>query len=130
MRFFFDNNIALRIARAMHQLVHPTHEAAHLREKFDRATPDTEWITTLAEEGDWIIISGDLNISKRPQEKRVLRAARLTTFFLAQGFVNVPFWEQVKWVIHKWPLIVDQAQKIEPGACFVVPKTGARLKQL
>jgi hypothetical protein len=130
MRFFFDNCISPKLAAALHALVEPQDSVEHLRGKFTADTPDTEWITSLGEEGGWIIVSGDLRIRKRPREREVLRAAKLTAFFMAETFVNQPAWEQVRWMIDKWPLIADMAGRVAPGAAFMVPKRGRQLTQL
>ena len=130
MKFFFDNCISPRLARAIHELSKPEHEVLALRDRFDPGTADTVWIPTLGVEGGWTIVSGDLRIRTRPQERELLRAARLTTFFMAKGFMNLPDWEQVRWMIDKWPLMVEQADRVNPGAMFLVPKTGRRLTAL
>jgi hypothetical protein len=130
MRFFFDNCISPRLARAMNALVAPEHEVVHLRAQFAPDTPDIAWIVALAKQGTWIIVSGDLRIRKRPQEREIWRAAKLTTFFMAENYMNVPDWEQVKWMIDKWPLMVDMASRVTPGAAFLVPKKGRVLTAL
>lgn len=138
MKFFFDNNISPRIARALRELVEGEHEVCHLRDRFKPNSPDPEWISQLGREGGWILITGDLRIRRRTAERLALNQARLTSFFMAKGFAPTPneragnsdwFWEQVKWIVQKWPLIVEQARRVEPGAEFIVPKKGNRLKQ-
>lgn len=129
MNFFFDNCISPKLARAIHQLVLPEHRVVPLREMFESHTPDIDWLQTLGGEGGWIVISGDMRIRKRPKERDVWKAARLTTFFMADGFQEVGQWEQVRWMIDKWPLIADQAAKVTPGAAFIVPKRGNKLSQ-
>jgi hypothetical protein len=64
VRFFFDNNISPKIAHALNCLVQPQHEVVHLRDRFDPATPDKAWMTKLANEMDWVIISADTAISR------------------------------------------------------------------
>jgi len=129
VRFFFDNCLSPRLAKALHALIEPRHEVVHLRDRFPQNVSDTEWIAKLAAEGSWVIISGDLRIRKRPQEREVWKAARLTTFFMAKAYVTLDSWEQVRWLIEKWPLIMDQADKVRPGAAFIVPRRGKQLEQ-
>ena len=51
MKFFFDNNLPPRIARAVHQLVDKPHEAVHLVDKFHApSVADVEWLRTLGRE--------------------------------------------------------------------------------
>ena len=57
MRFFLDNCLAIRHARALNEMVKPEHSFTHLQEKFPPETKDVDWIGALSREGDWIIIS-------------------------------------------------------------------------
>jgi hypothetical protein len=130
MRFFYDNCVSPKLGRAVHALIEPEHLITHLRTRFPPATPDSEWIPALGREGGWIVISGDLRIRKKPLERDLWRAAKLTTFFMAEGYMNLPDWEQVRWMIDKWPLIMEQADRVTAGAAFLVPKRGQRLTAL
>lgn len=128
MKFFFDNCVSHRLASAIHALVEPEHEVVHLRAKWrqaDRETvADTAWIRELSADGDWVVVSGDIAIRSRPAERDALRQARLTTFFLAKGYTQLPDWDQVRWLIDKWPEIVDLACRTAKGSMFRVPKRG------
>lgn len=127
MKFFFDNCISPKLARAIHELAKPEHEVVALRDKFSADVTDTVWIPELAGEGDWVIVSGDLRIRTRPQERELWKAARLSTFFMAKNYVRLDAWEQVRWMVDKWPLIVDSAQRFAAGSAFEVPQRGAKL---
>ncbi len=74
MRFFLDNCLAIRHARALNEMVKPEHSFAHLQDKFDADTKDEDWIHRLGEEGDWIVISGEYRSARAPMS--VLRGAR------------------------------------------------------
>lgn len=128
MKFFFDNCVSHRLATAIDALVEPDHRVIHLRTKWpvaDHTTvPDTEWIATLAREADWVIVSGDIRMRTRPAERDALRRARLSTFFLADGYTRLPDWEQVRWLVDKWPEIADLASRTAQGSMFRVPKRG------
>jgi len=99
MKFFFDNCISPKLARAIHALIEPDHKVEHLRDRFVPSTKDTEWIQQLADEGNWVIVTADHRIRTRPQERQVWKAAKLTTFFMADAFEQLPAWEQVKWMV-------------------------------
>ncbi len=128
MKFFFDHCLSPKLAKAMNALVEGEHEVVHLRDKWPEACrktiEDTVWIAGLAAEGDWIIVSGDLRIRTRPRERQIWSAAKLTTFFLADGFTQQVAWEQVRWLIDKWPDICEQAGRVAHGSAFLVPKRG------
>jgi len=44
MRFFLDNCLAIRHARALNEMVTPEHSFTHLQEKFPPETKDVDWI--------------------------------------------------------------------------------------
>jgi len=131
MRFFFDNCLSPKLARAINCLIEPDHTVLHLRDhkEFSADTPDTKWIQKLGEEGNWVIVSGDLRIKKRREERRVWKESNLTTFFMAKSFVRQKAWDQALWMIRKWPDIQDMASKVAPGASFIVPKVSKKLEQ-
>lgn len=124
MRFLLDNCLADRLAIALNVLSSPDgHEVTHLAEKFGRDVKDVDWIRKLGEEGDWVIVSGDYKITKRPHERSVWSNSGLTAFFLEKGWTNYKFWDQSWRLLRVWPHIVEQARMIQPGAGFLVPVT-------
>ena len=64
MKFFFDNNLAPKIARGLHEFVSPEHSVVHLKQKFPANTDDTVWMQELGQEKDWIIITADIRIEQ------------------------------------------------------------------
>jgi len=131
MKFFFDNCVAPRFAAAIHALiVDDGHQAIHLRDRFPPDTKDIDWLTALGEEGGWIIISGDIRISRNQHEKAAWLEAKLTTFFLSGNWQNLSMWEQAAKLVQRWPLIMDQAGKVEPGAGFEVKPKSPKFVQV
>jgi hypothetical protein len=106
------------------------HQMVHLRTKFPADTRDVDWIRTLASEGDWVIVSGDIRISQNEFERREWLNSGLTAFFFAKGWTTIKLWDQAWRLIKWWPTIVDQAARIRPGAGFIVPLKSAKLQQL
>lgn len=130
MKFFLDNTLPPKFAKAINALETPVNRVVHLTEKFPANAPDIVWIQILGKEGKWTIISGDLRISKNPHERRAWQSAKLTTFFL-KGWTQQPFWIQASRLIHWWPDIVEQASRVAAGAAFIVPfKYSGRFEQL
>jgi hypothetical protein len=129
VKFFVDNCLAPAFARALGALSEPDgHQVIHLSEKFPRNVPDATWIKALAHEGDWIIISGDLRITRNAHERAAWNESKLLAFFLAKGWMNIEFWDQASRLVHWWPRIVDQAGKVAPPGGFIVPFKGAKLE--
>lgn len=131
MRFFFDNCLAPCLAEAIGALATTDgDEVTHLRKKFAPQTPDSEWLTRLKSEGDWIILSGDLRITKNKHEKQAWLDSGLTAFFLSKGWLNIPLWDQAAHLVRRWPNLRTLANGVRPGAGFVVPLKSSRVEQL
>lgn len=124
MRVFFDNNIAPRLARGFNEFVASNHSVIHLREKFPANTSDVEWTQTLAAEKDWVIISGDVAISRNPHEVEAWKTAGHTMFFLKPGWTHLPFWQQVEKLAKCFPEILERALQAHPGDGFLVGVNG------
>ena len=122
MKFLLDNNLAPPLAEALHALSkRDGHGVVHLREIFDPTTPDVEWITSLGEQGGWVILSEDRRIVKNRHEREALRRAAMTTFVLAKAWAHQAFWPKASRLIGWWPHIMRQAEMVEAGAIFEVP---------
>ena len=123
MRFFFDNNLPVRLAKAL-QVLAPEHEIIHLTDKFAANTADVDWMRGLAGELDWVIISGDMRIGKNLHEVQAWREAGHTLFFLKPGWITQPFWVQAWRFVKCFPEIVAAAKKAKTGDSFVVAVNG------
>lgn len=121
MRFFLDNNLPPRVAKAINALLDPEDKAVHLKDLFPPDVADADWIATLSKEGGWVVISGDARITKNAHERRAWQQSRLTAFFLKKGWMNQTLWLQASRLIQWFPDIMAQAAKVAPGAGFVVP---------
>ena len=119
MKFFFDNNLSPHLARAVGAAsLRDDVDVRHLRDKFLPNISDSEWLGDLSREGGWTIISGDRRVLSHPEE----RAAWHTN----------TYWEIVWRFFRWWPVVVDQADRVQAGAAFEVPFAyrQGRLRQL
>jgi PIN like domain len=112
------------------KILDSNHAIVHLRERFPENTPDAEWISALSKEGDWIIISGDVRITRNPGEREAWLESKLLSFFLAKGWTNQSLWDQAWRFIKWWPRIVEQSSRIKPPAEFIVPLRDSKLEQV
>lgn len=124
MRFFFDNNLAPKLARGFNQFVAGEHEVIHLRDRFNQDTSDVHWMRELAKEGGWVILSGDVAIGRNPHEVAAWRAAGHTIFFLKAGWTNIAFWQQVQKLARCFFDIIDRARRAKAGDAFLVTVNG------
>jgi predicted nuclease of predicted toxin-antitoxin system len=124
MKFFLDNCLAIRHARALNEMVKPEHSFTHLQEKFPPNAKDEEWICRLGEEGGWIIISGDYRIGKNAHERAAWHQSKLTVFFLNKGWTNLPPLLQHSKLAIILDDIVKYASTAKQGSGFVVSVNG------
>lgn len=119
MKFFIDNNLPPALAHALRELSKPEyHEVIHLKDRFSADTPDTDWIGSLSQEKEWIVVTHD-NLNKG-LEREALRSAGLRVFFLDKSWSDHKFWEKAYQLVRWWPRIVEQAGGIQGGAAFKV----------
>ena len=124
MKFFFDNCLAPKHAKAFNSLFEPDHQAVAVREKFSPDTADAVWLPELAKEGDWIIISGDVRIGRSVHEQKAWHDSKLTVFFLKKGWTNLPLLVQHAKLAHCMTEIIKQAERAKPGTGFSVSVNG------
>jgi len=124
MKFFLDNCLAIRHARALNEMVRPEHSFTHLQEKFDPATKDEEWIRALSCEGNWIVISGDYRIGKSAHERQAWHESGLTAFFLSKGWTNIPPLQQHSKLALILDDIIEAAKRAPRGAGFAIGMNG------
>lgn len=119
MRYFFDNMLSCEKARFINHLItQDGHEVVHLRDKFSQDIQDIDWIKHLAEEGNWIVISGDNKISRNPVEREIMEKSGLTWFFLPKRHINKPIIERAYKTLKAWSEIEKYAVRYPKGYIF------------
>lgn len=131
MRLFIDNNLSPRIARAISALEgEHGNTVVHLRDKYEPNTPDVEWMTSLKNDGSWVVITADLMISRSPHEVQAWKEAGLVVFFLRKSWRTLTLWDQSWQLIKQWPHIISEAREAVPGQGFVVPLRGSKFERI
>jgi len=118
------------MARAFRELFKGEHEVVTLQDKFERETPDVEWINRLSDEGHWVIISGDRRITRNRAEYYSFRNSKLIGFFLSPGLYKAKVAKQMERILALWENIEVLARTVEGGAMFELPMKSNRAKQL
>jgi len=129
VKFFFDNNLAVKIAHGLDQMVRPEHRVVHLRDEFLPNVEDAVWMKALAKEEDLVIVTADVAINRNPHEIRAWKEAGHTLFFLKPGLTDLTFWEQANKFTRCFPEIIKQAMRSERSAAFTV-KVNGRIESL
>jgi hypothetical protein len=124
VKFFFDNNLAPKIAKGLNGFVSPDHKVIHLKEQFPANTDDVDWMRKLAQEEDLIIVTADVRIGKNPQEIEAWKQAGHTIFFLKPGWTDMLFWVQAQKFTKCFPSIIEKARFAKRGSSFTVSVNG------
>lgn len=131
MRFFLDNCLSPHHAAGLAGFARADgHEFLHLRDAFEPDTPDHVWIKELGDEGNWLILSGDLRITKSPLIRQAWIESELTAFFFSPPWMNDAYWTKTAALVRWWPAICAQAKKTPKGHGFIMPKKGSELQRL
>jgi PIN like domain len=130
VKVFFDHNMSPAMARAFRELFQKEHEIKFLAEKFQPNTPDIQWITTLSQEGQWVVISGDRRITRNRAEYHIFRNSNLIGLFLSPGLFKAPVIKQMERILALWPNIELVPRTVQGGAMYELPMKGILLRQL
>jgi hypothetical protein len=123
LKFFFDNNLPRRLAHALRELSEGepgVEEVRHLRDLFAADAADVEWITKLATDGPWYIISIDRFRQHHDAEREALRRFGHTVFVLDSQWSRHTYWLQCERLVRWWPTLLQSAALMSGGA-FRVP---------
>jgi hypothetical protein len=123
--FFIDNCLPPKWATALDALFSSDgYHFVALRDKFKPDTEDTVWLPMLAAETtEWVVITSDEKIAKRPQEIVVWQRSGLPTFFL-KGWEKHDFHKMHAAIVRRVPEFVDHIRTMGGNLGFRVPITG------
>jgi hypothetical protein len=135
MRWFFDNNLAPGLAEAARPILQimlgrASDEAIHLRDRFPVNAKDHDWLRALVPPGTWAIVSGDVDISRVPAERKAWIDSGNVAFFLVKGWTNLPPNVQLSKLALLLPAMAATADHVRPPAGFMVPMNSIKLRQI
>ncbi len=129
MKFFFDRNTSVHIARILSHLdrknniVHQDEDG-----RFAEDEEDVNIIDALAaEDPKPVWITADLGQMRKPIERAALRDSQMTLFFRKRNNFT-PHMQAMK-MMAIWSTVVDLAQNVRAPTAFVIPggSIGAKL---
>lgn len=116
MKLFVDNNLPPDLARGINALFGGDHEVACHRDKFGFThIADEEWIEALGSEGDWVVLSGDLNIARKRPSRELFLRSNLVGFFPKSGVMKLPLARKASRVLFVWEQMERLASTVRPG---------------
>lgn len=80
---------------------------------------------------DWIVVTGDLRISRNHPERAAYRAAGLFGIVLSRGLLRLKVNEQAALILWRWPVIYHQYRVVSRPALYELPAgRGSKLRSL
>ncbi|PZX25567.1 hypothetical protein LY44_01350 [Rhodobacter capsulatus] len=125
-----DENLPPAMAKALAALFVNEHQIIHLRDRFGSGVTDIAWMTELARDGAWVILSADRRISKNRSEKRVFTESRLIGFFFAPSLQKAPTLKKMERLMAVWDTIEKQVPLVRGGSMFEIPGKGNLLQPI
>ena len=118
---FFTDECFMYPANALLEAFDRVNEIRALMDYFDRGTPDTVWLGSIA---GWnpkpMVICGDGRILRNKVGRQALKDAAMTFFCLSSGWMHLD-WSTFGWKIVKaWPGIVAEANRVIRPTVFEV----------
>lgn len=134
MRIFVDNCVSHVIASTLNGYVaHLGHDVVHIRDMpCGPDAADVVWINALQASGnDWLVLTGDIRISKNRPERLAFRQANLKGIALAPGYQTFRVHQQASMLLWRWPDIDNLIRNIAPPfLCKVSTSRGGRFEML
>lgn len=128
VNILFDHNMPPRIARALNEIVSMDGHAAYaLRDKFPTNVSDIDYFGVLDQ--NWIVISKDLQNSRKKAERAAIMRNKVIAFYLSPGLQKKKIWEQAAAILWHWDKILEQRKNLENGL-FQLPENKSRFKSL
>jgi hypothetical protein len=121
MKFFFDNNLSHRLAKALYYLEENENEVVHLTDMFTASTQDEVWLEQVGREG-MVLVSKDIRIRKHKAELSALREYNVGAFFLIGK--KLTKWQEIRQLIFQWEKMKDLAISSHRPFAFLVPQRG------
>ncbi len=136
MRIFVDNCISHVIASTLNGYVaHLGHDAVHIRElPCGPHAADVVWMAALRATGDdWLVLTGDMRISRNRPERLAFAQANLKGVALASPYQTMPMHQRASTILWRWPDIENAVARFQPPFLFELPvgrNTGLRTLRL
>lgn len=128
VKVLFDHNMPPRIARALHEIISiDGHEAYPLRALFDVSISDIDYFNALG--SSWIVISKDLQNSKKKAERAAILTNNIVAFYLSPGLQKKKVGEQAASILWHWDKMLAQRTSLKNGL-FQLPENKSRFRSL
>jgi hypothetical protein len=118
------------LARGLHEIIWlDGHEAHALRDKFPPDISDIDYFDALGHEKGWIVISKDLQNSKKRVEREAILRNKLVAFYLSPALQKKHIGAQAASILWHWETILELTQTKERGL-FQLPENKGSFRQI
>lgn len=124
-----DENLPPRLAHSLAALFKDEHRVEAIADRFGRGIKDLDWISALAKDGGWTILTADKRISRNRIEREAFLSNNLVGFVLSPSLRKKPLTEQMARILIAWPKIVSQANMVSRGL-FELGERSTKFKSL
>jgi len=125
VKFYFDENWAPRIARALQILEQDQDiEIRNIMDDFGEGIADEDWIPRIGE-NKGLVITHDYNITRIRQQRELCKRYNLGIFiFKPPSKKGYKYWKMVEALINSWQNILQIAKnKKRPFICIIRPRS-------
>lgn len=131
MTFYFDENIAPRIARALAVLTEVEPIEVHSTiDVFGRGALDEEWIPKVGE-NNGIVITQDLNIHRTRHQRELYKKHKVgVVFFKPPKKKGYLYWEMLTQILTSWPDIIKTIERAERPFAYLIKPKSRKLEKL
>lgn len=130
VKVLFDHNMPPALARGLHEIISlQGHEAHALRTKFPTTISDIDYFDLLGREKGWIVISKDLQNSKKKAERAAILRNKLVAFYLSRALQKKHVGAQAASILWHWENILDIVRLNDRGL-FQLPEKKGKVRPL
>lgn len=132
MNFFFDRNLGKRLAWML-DAYDPDHTVRHLDDdaRFSRDDSDIRLVEVLSrEQPPTVLVTADVSMRRKPEERRALAGSGLTVVFLRGSFNNLSFHEQAVKLLRRWPEITRECLRAKVPTAFEITAKASKVQRL
>jgi len=128
VKILFDHNMPPCIAKAVHEIVRVQgHESIALRDLFPTNISDIDYFNAL--DRDWIVISKDLQNSKKKAERTAILQNNIVAFYLSPALRKKRVNEQAASILWHWSRMLEQRKNMLNGL-FQLPENKSQFRSL
>ena len=124
MKFLIDENLPSKMAKSLSAI---EQDVSHVTDVLEAGATDVE-VLEYAGNNDLFLITKDLRIRYRPNEKEAIKKHKVGVFLL--GGKNRQFFETYQQLIRNWPRILECAESTNRPFIKWVPPNGRKIASI